>query len=57
MRGEALGLVKAPCPCVGECEGWEWEGVDELGNTLIEAGGEGMGQGVGVGGTRKGDNI
>jgi hypothetical protein len=23
MGGEALGAVKARCPSVGECEGWE----------------------------------
>jgi hypothetical protein len=41
MGGEALGLVKVRCPSVGEFQDRE-AGVGGCGNTLIEAGGEGM---------------
>ena len=42
MRGEALGSVKACCPTVGEFQAGE-AGVGGWKNTLIEAGGGGMG--------------
>jgi hypothetical protein len=29
MKGEALGLGKILCPCIGECQGQE-VGMDEL---------------------------
>ena len=41
--GEVLGPVKALCPSVGECEGEEAGVGGECLNTLLEAGGEGMG--------------
>jgi hypothetical protein len=51
MRGEALGLVKARCPSVGECQDRE-AGVGGLGSK----GRWGMGWGLG-GEMRKGDKI
>jgi hypothetical protein len=42
MGGEALGPAMARCPSVGEFEDGE-AGLGGWGNTLIEAGGEGMG--------------
>ena len=45
MGGGALGPVKAPCPSVGEFEARE-AGVGGGGNTLMEAGGWGLGQGI-----------
>jgi hypothetical protein len=49
MGGQALGLVKVLCPCIGEFQGQE-AGVDELGSKE---------RGYGIFGeeTRKGDNI
>jgi hypothetical protein len=52
VGGETLGLGKARCPNVGECQSGE-VGVDGWeGGTLIEAGGGRMGFPEG-----KGDNI
>jgi hypothetical protein len=51
MRGEAIGLVKAHCPSVGECQDRE-AGVGEL----VSRGREGsMGGGEGQRKMRKGD--
>ena len=44
MRGEALGLVKTPCPSVGECQARE-AGVGGLVN---------RGRGDGIGGFSEG---
>lgn len=44
MRGEAVGLVKTPCPNVGECQGRE-AGVGGLVN---------RGRGDGIGGFSEG---
>ena len=33
MEGEALGLVKIICPCIGECQGQE-AGVGGLGSKV-----------------------
>jgi hypothetical protein len=51
MRGEALGLVKARCPSIGECQDRE-AGVDELVSR-----GRGWYGGLFRGEMRKGDKI
>ena len=53
MGGEALGIAKIICPSTGECQGQE-SGVGGLGSSGM---GEGMGDGVFGGATRKGDHI
>jgi hypothetical protein len=53
MRGEALGLVKALFPSIGEFQGQE-VGVGRLGS---RGRGRGKGKGLFGGKTRKGDNI
>jgi hypothetical protein len=51
MGREALGLMKALCPSIGECQDQEWEWVG------WGAEGEGRGYGIFGGETRKGNNI
>ena len=50
MRGESLGLVKALCPSIGECQDRE----ARVGGLVSRRRGDGMGV---AGETRKGDNI
>jgi hypothetical protein len=57
MGEEALGLVKALCPSVGECQGREAEMGGWMGGNLHRSRGRGDGIGSFRERTGKGDNI